>query len=384
MSKITILGAGAWGTAIAKYLCEQNHEVKLWARDNVGMVVPMINSQHKNNVYLRDIDLPPNLLAYTDFEEAVLGAECLAIAVVSHGLKKFLNDNKSKWPRKLPVIILTKGLDNTGKRMSEVVIDELDLPMQQVAVLSGPNLALLFAKGIEASTVISSVSSKTEKYFADIFQSHRLRVYLNNDITGVEIGGAIKNVIAVAAGIVDALYEDDMVHRKYVEIIEQVLLDSGISKNKRGVANAVADELHRKFNIFGTNGDNVKSALIARGLTEISRFGRKIGANESTFSGLSGIGDIIVTACGQTSRNRTFGYKVGKGESPEKVIKESSSVIEGYYTVKAIYSLAASYGMSVQNDLPICEMVHSILYKQKDPKEALIELMNRPTKRELI
>jgi glycerol-3-phosphate dehydrogenase (NAD(P)+) len=385
LGKISVLGAGAWGTAIAKYLCEQGHNVEMWARDEQGVVVRNINKQHRNERYLRGIALPSSLTASTNFRAVIKGAECIVIASVSHGLRSFLIDYKDVWPRDLPVIILTKGLADSGERMSEVVISVLNLPLQQVAVLSGPNLAQLFAKGIEASTVVSSASIETEKYFAEIFHSDILRVYMNSDVIGVELGGAIKNVFAVAAGIVDALYEDEKAYERCIDVVAQALFDDEDIRQKRKIiAKKAVLALKNEQLLFATDSDNVKSALIARGLTEISRFGKKIGANESTFSGLSGVGDITVTACGQTSRNRNFGYRVGKGELPKKIVDESTSVIEGYFTVKAIGELAINFGLTMKKELPICDMVYNILYSGKNPREALGNLMSRPAQRELI
>ena len=329
--KIAVLGAGAWGITLANLLAQGGMPVLLWARtaDAAGE----INGAHRSS-RLHDIPLHPDLRADTDAGRVLKGADAVVSVVVSHNLRAFLRDTARDWPRDALVLSATKGLEReTCKRMTQVFADELpDLSEQRIAVLSGPNLAGEIAQNKPASTVVACRLEKSARYFQRLFHSDSFRVYTNRDVVGLELGGAIKNVIAIAAGMCRGLQL----------------------------------------------GDNSIAALATRGIAEIKRLGVKMGASGETFSGLAGFGDVVVTCCSQSSRNRRLGEEIGGGKPPQEAIKANKTVAEGVHTVAALYKLSREMGIP----LPICEAVYKVLFEAFPAARTVGELMRREAKPE--
>jgi glycerol-3-phosphate dehydrogenase (NAD(P)+) len=314
---IAVVGTGAWGTAIARYLCnkDENYNVRILARNEE--VVYAINDLRENTYYLKKVILPRKLVATKDINEAFEEVDIIVIAIPSQGVRDFLIKNKNKWEQTAKVIILTKGLEErTGKRMTQVIDDILKLPKDQVAILSGPNIAECFADDFDAATVIASECEETAIYFQEIFSSKTFYVETSTDVIGVELGGAIKNVVAIAAGMCDAL--------------------------NRGV--------------------NYKAAVITKGINEISEFGKTLGADQATFTGLSCIGDVLVTA--EKGRNYKYGKEFVQGGVSKRIHNEYSSVIEGVHTVCGLHVLAP-----IEGTLPICDAVYKVLKDNYAAKE---------------
>jgi len=329
--KIAVLGAGAWGIALGHMLAYSGHRVNLWARTRDA--ADAINERHQTP-RLYDLPLHPALRADTDAEHVLTGAEAVVSAVVSHQLRGFLRAVTKVWPRDAMVVSASKGLERgTCKRMTQILKDELpQVPKSRLAVLSGPNLAGEMARGKPASTVVAGHYRDTARYFQKLFHSERFRVYTSEDVTGVELGGAMKNVIAIAAGMCSGL----------------------------------------------ALGDNAVAAVATRGIAEIKRLGVQMGANPETFSGMAGVGDIVVTCCSQGSRNRKVGEEIGRGKPPMEAVSEKKTVAEGVHTVVALYQLSRTLGVS----LPISEIVYKVLFEDFPVSKAARELMGRDAKEE--
>ena len=333
-SEIGVIGAGSWGTAFARYLAGIKHlPVTMWARE--PEVVESINERHENTLYLPDVALPENLRATASLEEAVRGAQILVIGVPSKfcpSLYPLVNSHLNGDCRCL--ISLTKGLDEAGTDLLSRLMAKSfpSLGPSRIAVLSGPSFARELAKDHPTAVVIASAEEATAVDLQHSFSSSVLRIYHSTDVVGVELGGALKNIIAIAAGVV-----------------------SGMG--------------------FGYN---TLASMITRGNIEILRLGLKLGACEETFLGLSGIGDLMLTCFGPLSRNRTFGERIGKGESMEAILKGSVSVVEGLTTVKTALKLSEKWGV----EMPITKQIHGVLYEGQDLKVALKELMGRSLKKE--
>lgn len=330
--RIGVVGAGSWGTAMAAHLALSGHEVGIWARE--PEVVDGINSQSRNPLFLDDLELPPGIQAHGDLSQALRGAEVVVMAVPSRWTREVAHDAAGSIPREAVVLNLAKGFDyRTNRRLSETIAEELGRDTSAgVAVLSGPNHAEEVARRIPSATVIASGDPELSRALQASFSSPYFRVYTNGDVVGVEVGGAYKNVIAVAAGMLDGL---------------------GL-------------------------GDNTKATLITRGLAEMARFGSALGANPITFSGLSGIGDLIVTCISRHSRNRGFGEKLGAGGSPAALLAESRMVVEGVFATRAVIAVAG--GLEV--DVPIAMGVGAVLDESASPAEMLEKLMTRRLKEE--
>jgi len=327
LKEVAVIGAGSWGTAIANLLASKNLKVKLWARDQ--SVVDHINNDRYHPKYLTDIKFHQNVLSTTDLEEAIDKTGVVVMAMPSHAMREtaskasgFINGDKM-------IVSLAKGIEeSTMKRMSEVLEEELRPEMQyKIAVLSGPNHAEEVSRNIPSATVISSTSRSVAGELQDIFMTPFFRVYTNPDLAGVEIGGATKNVIAIAAGISDGL----------------------------------------------GYGDNTKASLITRGLTEMMRLGISMGADVRTFAGLSGMGDLVVTCMSKHSRNRAAGEMLGQGKSLDQIKSDMNMVAEGIRTTGAIKSLANKQGVH----MPITDNVAEVLYNKKDAFACVSELMSR-------
>ena len=333
MKKVTVIGAGSWGTAIAFVLAENGHDCLLWARRSEQSAE--INDNHSNNAYLPGISLPKNLTATSNLEEAAMHGETLIIAVPTKGIRGVCADLNAMAIEPKLVVHVSKGIEpDSLKRISEMIAEEFaPTKLKAIVALSGPSHAEEVVLRHPTTVTAASVDLTAAEHVQDLFMNNYFRVYTNNDIVGVEIGAALKNVIALAAGISDGL--------EY--------------------------------------GDNAKAALITRGLAEISRLGVKMGANPLTFSGLTGLGDLIVTCTSVHSRNWKAGNMLGKGNSLEEVVSGMGMVIEGVRTAKAAHQLAALHEVS----MPLTEALYSILFEDVPPKKAVDQLMNRMKKQEV-
>ena len=328
MTKVASIGAGSFGTTIAGLAAQNANDVVLWCRR--PELAAQINDHGTNESYLPGIRLPEGLRATADIEEAMTGAEVCVMGVPSHGWREilraitpFLNDVEA-------VVSLTKGLEvDTNLRMSEVLFEECpDFPKERYVMLSGPNIAREIARRMPAATAIGCSDEKRAEIVQNIFHQPYFRVYTNTDVVGCELGGAIKNIIAIAAGIADTM---------------------GF-------------------------GDNAMAALMTRGLAELSRLGVRLGGQPLTFSGLAGMGDLIVTCISKYSRNRRVGKELGKGRHIDDIIAEMNMVAEGVKTCKPILEL----GRKADAWMPITEGVVSLIYEGNVPDQMVADLLSRP------
>jgi len=325
--KIAVIGGGSWGTAISALLARKGYSVNLWVREK-GLA-ETIKLTRTNTRYLPEIVIPANVLPTSDLSEAVNQVEVVALAVPSHVMRQIVEQLRDLFKSSPLLISLTKGMEiNTLMRMSEVIKSELPSNLHSnIAVLSGPNHAEEVSRDIPSATVISAYRREVALRLQELFMTPYFRVYTNPDLIGVELGGATKNVIAIAAGISDGL----------------------------------------------GYGDNTKASLMTRGLAEITRLGAVLGANPLTFAGLSGIGDLAVTCTSRYSRNRAVGEKIGRGMSLAKIFQEMTMVAEGVRTSLAVRRLAEQKGV----EMPITKNVTEVLYEGKDPHKCVSDLMER-------
>lgn len=327
MNKVAFLGGGSFGTALAILLANKGNDVSIFDRDI--NVVNDINSG-KNDKYIKGLKIPKNVIAYNDEDAALNGCEYVVLAVPSHVIRVVSNSLKGKIPESVPVICIAKGIEEgTNKTLAEVIEEELSNP---VVILSGPSHAEEVAFGIPTTVLTTSHDMKYAEEVQDLFMTTEFRVYTNDDIIGVEIGGAVKNVIALASGVCDGI----------------------------------------------GYGDNTKAALVTRGIAELTRLGEALGGKPETFSGLTGVGDLIVTCTSVHSRNRKAGYLMGKGMTAEEAMKEVKMVVEGVYSAKAALGLAKKCNVAV----PIVEAVNRVLFENADPKEEVSNLLLRERKQE--
>jgi glycerol-3-phosphate dehydrogenase (NAD(P)+) len=317
-----VIGNGGWGTAIGMTLAENGHRVTLWGP--FENEISEIRSAGENTVYLPGVALPDSL-RWTADPAAVENAELVVLVVPSRFVRSTLETFQPHLPERAVIVSATKGLDEkTHQRMSEVAFDVLG---RDIAVLSGPSHAEEVARGVPTAVTVAGKNPDSLKTIQDAFTGKHFRVYTSADVIGVELGGTLKNIIAVAAGIHDGL---------------------GL-------------------------GDNSKAALMTRGLAEISRLGNVLGAQPETFAGLSGIGDLIVTCSSRHSRNRAVGERLGKGESIQTIMGGMKQVAEGVWNARAARDLADEHGIN----MPITREVCAIVEEEKDPRRALQDLMNR-------
>ncbi len=329
--EVVIIGAGSWGTALGKLLSEKGFKVKLLARRRE--VAEAINNRLENPFYLPGVKLPPTLSATTE-PGPLKRAELIVLAVPSHALRGVLKDLRAYFGKPAPLVSTIKGIEEkTLSTMSQVVQETLPAPWHSLyAVLSGPSFAEEVARGLPTAVTIAGFEKETTTYIQEAFATPYFRTYRSLDVLGVELAGALKNVIAIAVGISDGL---------------------GL-------------------------GLNARAALITRGLAEITRLGLKMGANPLTFSGLAGLGDLVLTCTGPLSRNRTVGLRLGQGKKLAEILKEMTQVAEGVRTTASAKALAAKY----QTEMPICEAVYRVLYEDQDPKEMAHQLLTRRLKDE--
>ncbi|MBV6714625.1 NAD(P)H-dependent glycerol-3-phosphate dehydrogenase [Paenibacillus chitinolyticus] len=324
---VSVLVAGSWGTALASVLAANDLDVTIWTR-NAGQAEE-INTLHTNSRYLQDIALSPRIRATTSIREAVENKDAVVFVVPSAGMREVASQVREFLSPDTLVIHATKGFESlTLKRMTTVLAEELpQCDPGRIVVLSGPSHAEEVIRECPTTVVVASPTVEAAEAAQDLFINSYFRVYTNPDVTGVEVGGALKNIIALGAGLSDGL----------------------------------------RF------GDNAKAALLTRGLAEIARLGAEMGANPMTFAGLAGIGDLVVTCTSTHSRNWKAGYLLGQGEPLDQVLDKMGMVVEGVKTTKSAYALAQEYGVT----MPITNELHHVLFEGKAPRAAVEDLMGR-------
>lgn len=327
--RCTVIGAGAWGTALANLLSENGHETTLWAYE--ADVAESVNTASENRRFLAGVPLHSALRASAVMDQACTGAELVVFAPPSHVLRNVVA-SASRWiGGGVPVVVATKGIEReTLALMTEVAA--AGLPGRPIVALSGPSFALEVANHLPTAIVAASVDAAAAKHVQATFSTSAFRVYTQRDVTGVELAGAVKNVMAVATGIADGLQL----------------------------------------------GFNARAALITRGLAEMTRLGVRLGAEPATFAGLAGIGDLVLTCTGSLSRNRSVGLEIGRGATLSEVLHGRETVAEGVTTTESAKALAAREGI----DMPIVSAVHRVLYDRQPARWALVELMTRGLKGE--
>jgi glycerol-3-phosphate dehydrogenase (NAD(P)+) len=329
---ISVIGAGSWGTTLANLLCENSHRTLLYVYE--AQQLEMMNKEHINSTYLPGVPLHNKLQLTHKLDEAFAYAEYIVMAVPSHVVRDVLKNAKFKNSTGKKIINVAKGIENDSLlRMSEVIRSVTQSDASDIVTLSGPSHAEEVSRGIATAVVAASGSLDTAREIRDLFRSEYFRVYSSSDIAGVELGGSLKNIIAIAAGIADG---------------------AGF-------------------------GDNTKAALMTRGLVEMTRLGVEMGAQLHTFSGLSGMGDLIVTCTSRHSRNRFVGEQIGKGKKLQEVLAEMVMVAEGVKTTKSVYQLMQKFGV----EMPITEQVYEVLFYNKNPQKAVADLMTRDPKEEM-
>lgn len=324
--KITVLGAGAWGTALARLLQQGPNRVTLWG--HLPAWVEEIARTRRNERFLPGVELPPELRLERDLAQAISDAECVVVAVPSQPFREVVTSLKGFAG---PVVSVTKGIEyNTGLTMCGVLAQTA--PQASSATLSGPSFASEVARDIPTAIAAASADQATAALVQSLFNRPAFRVYTSSDVLGVELGGALKNVIAIAAGVGDGL---------------------GF-------------------------GDNSKAALVTRAIVEIRRLGVACGAQPETFTGLSGLGDLMVTCFSKLSRNRGFGERAGRGEKPVDIAASTHAVAEGYPTTRSAYQLARKHGVIT----PVIDEVYAMLYQEKNVGQAVRDLLSRDVKPE--
>jgi glycerol-3-phosphate dehydrogenase (NAD(P)+) len=327
MTKISVIGAGSWGTALARLLDKNGHEVTMWSA--IESEIEMLTREHEHKDKLPGVKLPEDIVFTTNLEEAVKERDVLVLAVpspftrsTSHNMAPFVKEGQL-------IVNVAKGVEeNTLMTLSQIIEEEI--PQAEVAVLSGPSHAEEVGRELPTTVVVGAKKKATAEYLQNIFMNEVFRVYISPDVLGIELGAALKNVVALAAGIADGL---------------------GF-------------------------GDNTKAALITRGISEIARLGIKMGGRFETFCGLTGIGDLIVTCASMHSRNRRAGILIGQGYTMEQAMDEVKMVVEGVYSAKAAMGLAKQYDVQ----LPIIEQVNAVLFEGQPARQAVENLMLRDKK----
>lgn len=329
---IAVLGAGSWGTALAIHLADSGHDVLLWGNEPEHM--QLLSEQRCNQQYLPDVQFPELLQTTDDLELALTSPAWVLIAIPSHAYRSFLQNNAALFKEDVGIAWASKGLEHgSGKLIHQVVAEELP-QCKKTAVMSGPTFAGEVARNLPTSITVASESEEFSRQVSDDLHSGRFRVYLSSDLTGVELGGSMKNVLAIAAGAADGLG-------------------------------------------FGAN---TRAALITRGLAEMMRLGEAMGGKRETFMGLAGMGDLILTCTDNQSRNRRTGLLLAKGRNLEQVHQEIGQAIEGIKTAKEVVELARQHNVEV----PISEQVYRVLYEDCAIEEAVHALLNRKSSQETI
>lgn len=330
--KVGVIGAGSWGTALSFLLADKGYEVEVWAYESA--CADAINERSENTFYLPDITLPPNLRATNDLEKVCRDKELILSVTPSHVTRKVITDAAPYLPEHVPIVSASKGIEVDGlSTMSDVFQEVLPLRYHPyLAFLSGPSFAREVVQRHPTVVAIACYSEKLGLALQEYFQHSYFRAYRTTDVEGVEIGGALKNVIAIACGAGDGM---------------------GF-------------------------GHNTRAALITRGLAEISRLGVRRGANPLTLAGLAGMGDLVLTCTGGLSRNRSVGFRLGQGESIDAILGDMTMVAEGVRTARSVHDLAQQMGV----DMPITQQVYEVIYEGKAIDTALADLMSRPLIRE--
>jgi glycerol-3-phosphate dehydrogenase (NAD(P)+) len=327
--RLSVFGGGSWGTAMAHHLARRGHEVLLWALE--PEVAEGINLEHRNPLFLSDLDLDPNLRSVSDLAEAAGHADVWLWVVPVQFSRAVMQELQPHFRETIVMVSASKGIETgTLRRMDEVAREVLGIELQRFCCLSGPTFAREVVRGDPSATVLACPDLELATRLQEEFADHHLRCYAGTDLVGVELAGALKNVIAIAAGIIDGL---------------------GL-------------------------GFNTQAALMTRGLHEITRLGVALGAEAETFRGLAGMGDLVLTCTGGLSRNRTLGQRLGRGEPLQQILGSMREVVEGVRTSPAAARLAADHGV----EMPITETVARLLDGETDPKTALRELMTRQLK----
>jgi glycerol-3-phosphate dehydrogenase (NAD(P)+) len=329
---IAVIGAGSWGTALAKLLSDKGHRVVLWGhrREHVAA----IQAAGENKAYLPGFGLAANLKVTADLRQAVGGKPVVVMVVPSHGYRQVFAGLVPNLQEDAVIVSATKGIENESLlTMTQVMVEILAGRRARLAVLSGPSFAREVAGGLPTAVTVASEDKEAAAFLQQIFHTERFRVYASTDVVGLELGGALKNIVAIAAGICDGLG-------------------------------------------YGTNS---RAALITRGLAEISRLGVKMGANPLTFSGLAGLGDLVLTCTGDLSRNRQVGLKLGQGKILPEILAEMQMVAEGVKTTRSAWNLARREGV----EMPILEQIYQVIYEDKPCREAVQALLTREQKEEL-
>jgi glycerol-3-phosphate dehydrogenase (NAD(P)+) len=330
--RIAVIGGGSWGTVLADLLAAKGFGVDLWAFERE--VVEQINTRRENRDFLPGIPLSPRLNATSDLVETAAGKDLMVVVVPSHVIRETMTALAGRLDAKTSVVSASKGIENkTHFTMTGVLRETLAITEERVAVLSGPSFAAEVARRFPTVVTVASRNPALAQLVQQVFATPYFRVYTCEDTVGVELGGSVKNVIAIAAGIVDGL---------------------GL-------------------------GLNTRAALITRGMTEIRRLGKRMGANPRTFTGLAGYGDLILTCTGDLSRNHTVGQKIASGQRLGDILAQMRMVAEGVHTARSVYHLSRKLGV----DMPICHQTYRILYEGLGPREALFQLMTRDLKQEL-
>ncbi|OAK24068.1 glycerol-3-phosphate dehydrogenase [Bacillus wiedmannii] len=334
MNKITVIGAGSWGTALSMVLTDNGHEVRIFG--NNKKQIQEINEKHTNETYLSGIQLSKGIIGYESLEEAMDGVNIVLLVVPTKAIRDVMSKLKSIVKQPITVIHASKGIEpGSFKRISEMIEEEMPKELvESIVVLSGPSHAEEVSLRHPTTVTAASYHSQAAEDTQRLFMNNNFRVYTNRDVIGVELGGALKNIIALGAGISDGL----------------------------------------------DYGDNAKAALISRGLTEITRLGCEMGANPLTFAGLTGVGDLIVTCTSVHSRNWRAGNLLGKGYNLEEVLENMGMVVEGVRTAEAAYHLAKK----VNVEMPITNAIYNVLFNGKSAKEEVDLLMGRNGKGEVL
>jgi glycerol-3-phosphate dehydrogenase (NAD(P)+) len=329
MTRCAVLGAGAWGTALADLLARNGHDVRIWAYE--WDVVETINRSHENRRFLSGHRINPRIAAFADVRETLEEAELITLATPSHVLRQIARTAADSVPAGVSVVVATKGIETESLAlMTEVATAELS--GSTVVALSGPSFAIEVANRQPTAVVVASTDARAAKFVQHTFSANDFRAYTHGDVTGVEIGGALKNVMAVATGIAEGL---------------------GL-------------------------GFNARAALITRGLAEMTRLGTRLGAESSTLAGLAGLGDLVVTCTGSLSRNRTVGVEIGRGATLEEVLSGKETVAEGVVTTRSARALALREGV----EMPIVDTVYRVLFEGQPAREAIGSLMSRELRSE--
>lgn len=332
--KIGVIGGGSWGTTLANLLANKGYTVTLWVYEEDLCV--SINDSHENPLYLKDILLSLNLSASNSLRQVIEEKDLILFVTPSHIARSMLSEAKSYIKGDQILVSATKGIEDTTLKTNSQVVEEILSPSlsSSAIYLSGPSFAREVAMKQPTAVTVASLDEKRVKIVQDIFSTDYFRVYRSSDIIGLEVGGSIKNVIALGAGISDGL---------------------GF-------------------------GSNARAALITRGLAEMQRLGIKMGANPLTFSGLSGLGDLVLTCTGDLSRNRSVGLRLGKGEKIDSILSQMRMVAEGVKTAKAAYNLSRQLSV----EMPITDCIYNVIYNDMNVREAVIALMTRELKEEFI